>query len=191
MAPLLRRDFDVGSELKFYDIQTLAFLGSAKVVSFEETRAPSALKRAQALPGVLQRKGQRIVRMATESVVTVQLDRELELTENALVECEDWCGAGMEVRNCVVDNLRGRAYLMSTVDGVIENCEATWISGPAVEFSGEIPWMQGPFSKRISIENNVFEDIGLSVSSQASYKTALAKLCQAHQRNRKPGPVIS
>ncbi|MBC2602563.1 right-handed parallel beta-helix repeat-containing protein [Puniceicoccus vermicola] len=176
IAPLLRRDFDVGDELVFYQIRSMDSEGSAKVVAVEKVEDLALIEEAKALPSRLTRQGQRIIRMATQEILSVRLNRNLDLSENALVESNGWSGSGSEIRNCSIDNLRGRAILIQSTDVRIVGNRASWISGPAMELSGEVPWMQGPFSERIVVKDNVLEDVGLSVSAKASYKTALGAI---------------
>lgn len=176
IAPLLRRDFEVGSELNFYDIHSLEPLGSARVTAIESSRDPAKLKAAHDLSAAATREGQRIIRMATEEVLTVTLDREVELPALTLIESEAMCGAGSVVKDCRIDNVRGRAILLQTTDALVERNTVSWLTLPGIEVSGDLPWMQGPFSKNVIVQGNTCEDVGFGLSAKASYKTALGAI---------------
>ena len=175
IAPLRDRNFDVGSTLTFFSFPGFEKIGTAKVLSYTVSQDDDLLKEARQLAAEASKvPGGRIIRMATKEVVEVQLDQSLNLPRLTVVQTNAYESTGARVIRSSAENVRGRGVSIESSDCLVENDKIDWTTGPAIEISGDIPWMQGPFSHDIVVRNNTFADTLLSRDSRVRNKMETA-----------------
>lgn len=177
VAPLLTRDFNVGDRIDFYQYPQFKHLGSGKVVSYTSSTDPELLKEARSYKEkVAAVPGGRIMQMKSEEVLDVEIDKAVALDGLVLVCSSTYHGNGAKILNCRVENVRGRGLISSSSDVVISGNRISWTSGPAMEISADLPWMQGAFNDNITVRDNVIENVFLGGDSCAPYKTAMGAI---------------
>ncbi|MDR1284555.1 MAG: right-handed parallel beta-helix repeat-containing protein [Opitutaceae bacterium] len=177
VAPLLVTDFAQGSELTFFRFPSFEKIGSARVVSLTRTKDAALLKEARGLwKEASAVKGGRVIRMATEEIADIILDRPLALPRLSVVSSDILQSAGTKILRCTASNIRGRGILIQSADCLVEGNRVDWITGAGIEISADIPWMQGPFSHDVTVRGNVFENTFLGRGGRMAYKTALGTI---------------
>lgn len=142
----LQGAYEVGDSLEFRDMRSVALLGTAKVVSAEET--PDGPEHA--INEKYKATGEFLVR----------LDQPLELPPLALVVLDGKrSAAGWSLRNCWLHDNFQRTLINGSPGGLIENTTLRNVGmGVCVQFETWGPWMEGPFARDLVIRNNRFLD---------------------------------
>ena len=155
----LQGAYATGDHIEFHDPQSVALLGSAKVVSAQETPNGPALP----INEQIQAKGE----------VLVELDQPLELPPLSLVVLDGKrSAAGFVVRNCWLHDNFQRTLINGAPGGLMENNTLQNVGqGLTIQFETWGGWMEGPFARDLTVRGNRFLDsppdgAAISVSMQ-------------------------
>ncbi|MBN2640171.1 MAG: right-handed parallel beta-helix repeat-containing protein [Victivallales bacterium] len=144
--------YEKGDKLTIYDGRDLKEYTSVSV---------AALRR-------IDRKGKRVWEVTAEDTLP-EIPRTLEITGKefdrknlpALALNLSIAGAGSRIVNCEFADHRARGILLRA-PAIIENCRFRNLRGPAILLGPEIFWLESGDLSDITIQNNRFDDIGLT-----------------------------
>lgn len=161
IAPPFDRDFDVGSELQFYNYDDLRSIGQAKVTSLTELKDPADIAAVRNLPARIEKeKNCHIDRDFAGKSYLVELDADVPADELAIICSNSYAGRNATVR---------QSYLHDLWSGVTYNCPDSLFEDNVLERTGGpfkicalVSWFEGPFIQNVTVRNNTFIDCNFS-----------------------------
>ena len=160
------RDFDVGSEIMFYDLETLEYRGSANIVDIQRVTDPRFGQNATRLPSeIMLQTGVPLIAIRTNVVYRVRFDRDVDVLPFDVFVSHDFATAGSVIRDSYFHNGFVRGIMLRSPGGVIENNRFRHIFGPAIYINAERFWHEGPFPSDVRITGNIIDEASISISS--------------------------
>ncbi len=83
------------------------------------------------------------------------------------VDNRSYYADGFKIDNLVTRNVRSRALLIKSSDGIIKNCTLEHFAGDGVSVSYEHTWCESGVVENLVIENNVFDHVGYNNDAAA------------------------
>ncbi len=141
-----------GDKLVFYDGRNLDEYAAGTIAALEK----------------IDRKGKRVWRVTLDAPLPeiprtlAEMGKEFDRKDlPAVVVNHSLAGAGSVISNCTISDNRARGILLRA-PAKIEKCTLRNLRGPGILLSPELNWLESGNISDITIENNLFDSIGLT-----------------------------
>jgi hypothetical protein len=160
----LMQQVDEGAEVEFFDYRTLKVTGHAKITLIEKSISPQEKADAKAVrEKLMQHTGAAAYRSFDDpAVITVTLDRDVEIEPMNGICIYDHCQKGFTIRNSFLHDGFVRGILIRGYGALIENNIISRINWPGVLIETCLYWLEGPFALNITVRNNIFYETNIS-----------------------------
>jgi hypothetical protein len=155
------RDFQPGSTLHFYDLDTTEPLGHARVLSLAQIPGPAAAQRLKDIPAHWNAAGidMRSFPPPDAELLDVKLDRSIALrTTGVLIDSGEKSGRGAIVRYNHLHDDVGRAALVKGSDSLIQGNLMERLSSSGAASSQDGYFLEGAFVHNVRIIGNTIVD---------------------------------
>jgi len=169
MVSFALRGVAPGTEIYFADLVKFTPRSQSRIESIElvDDDDLRAKMRSGFQNMVLWKKFYNVRSFPGAEVYRVKLSSPAEFKEFDLAYSYGENGTGLTVRDCYLHDIPSVALLTPSADVTIENCRFERIGYQAILLSCDNYWLEGPFPKDITVENNTFTDIGRNVRGLA------------------------
>jgi len=157
------RDFEAGSTLHFYNLDTSEPLGEARVVSVTKINDPTIARHLQDIPAKWNAAGIHIRDFPTPDaeLLTVKLARPINFkTPGVLIDSGEKSGRGAIIRYNHLHNDIGRAALVKASNSLIQGNLMEHLSSAGVAVSEDGYYLEGTFVSNVRIIDNTIIDCG-------------------------------
>ena len=158
VMPMEYDPFRVGGKVSFWNYDTLASEGEARITAVKRLVYAPWIAEAKALPakmGILAYRGDPYV---------VTLDRAVDAGERSMADVHAANASGFAIRDCYFHDSIGRATLINGAsDGVIEGNVYRMLYGGVHMHMESWFYMEGPFPRDIIVRANRFDAVGGAV----------------------------
>lgn len=160
----LMQPVDTGAKAEFFDYRSLKLTAHANLVIVEKSISPQEKADAKVVrEKLMQHTGAASYRSFDDpTVITVTLDRDIDIEPMSGICIYDHCQKGFTIRNSFLHEGFVRGILIRGYDALIENniiSRTNW-SGVLIETC--LYWLEGPFAQNIIINNNTFYETNIS-----------------------------
>lgn len=152
------RSVVAGSKIQFYRPPYGDYVTEAVITSLEHVQDPTAIKRAQQIPGMFAEKKIMMRDAGVPDVVRLVLDRPIQVERGDVIFSSHFCGAGAVVRNCHIHDGHVNGLIIKSNDFTAENnrIERTGLAG--ISLLSSVYWLEGPFFRNMKITGNTLVD---------------------------------
>lgn len=158
-------DVNPGTEIKFFDIESMQQLGTAKAVSVTQVTDPRYRQNGVKIPDELYAETNIPMRSLDGQVYKVTVDQPINIRPFDLAVTHDKGAKNSVIRNCYFHDGFVRGILFRSEDGIIEDNKFERIFGPGVFINAERYWVEGPFPDGVIVRNNTFNKCAISPST--------------------------
>ncbi|GEM_PF-3967122 len=153
-------NFEPGTELEFYDFETMKFKGTATALSYEIQDDPRYQTMIAQIPDYI--KGELAIDCRSSFydayIYKVKLDKHVDLLPYDIFCSNCKANSAPVIRNNYFHNGFVRGILMRSIGPVIENNRFSYINGPAIYLSTERRWFEAPFADNAIIRDNIIDN---------------------------------
>lgn len=168
-APFYAPDIYDGTELEFFDWQTVRPLGAAKALKVTPIEDPAVAARAKAIPDTLRAAGEKVADFSSGRVFPclVELDRPVQVKPHDVAVSYERAGRGARIRNNYLHDTPCTAGMkLKSRDVVVENNRIERTGSPGILAASDVYFWEGPFSRDIVIRGNRIVDCGYTLHSR-------------------------
>lgn len=160
-------NYHEGMKLELFDYESLQWIDSLRIESVEIISGSVAETRIENLRSTFETEGKRIRSFQWKSIYRITLNKPIALQSEALVVNEDYVSGGFKVINNNIQNIVSRGILTKSANGIIggNTTNHTGYSGILL-YSEASYWLEGPFNKNITVENNKVENSCISLNAR-------------------------
>jgi hypothetical protein len=150
-------DLAPGTTLRFFDFDSLAARGEAKVL-----KAVPVKDQALAAAAATMITDRKLAFLKPACLIRVQLDRPASVSKYDVVTSDAGVAQGTVIRRNFLHDAPSRGILLKSIDGLIEGNRFANIGMGSIVISNDVDFMEGPFSTRITIQDNIVDKNGWS-----------------------------
>jgi hypothetical protein len=150
-------DLPAGTELGFFDFDSLQPKGNAKVVTTTLINDPAQSASAEKMIA-----DKTLAFLKPARLVHVQLDRAVTAGKYNLVTADARASQGAVIRGNSLHDSQSRAILVKSVGSLIEGNHIDNVGLGSIAISNDIHFMEGPFSSHVTIQNNIITRNGFN-----------------------------
>jgi hypothetical protein len=175
----VKPDFPANTTLQFFDFDSLAPAGQAKVLTTSAITEPAEI--AAATQMITEKK----LFLIRPLLVKVQLDHPISIPKYSLVAMDSRVASGTIIRGNFLHDAQARGTLLKSTNGLIENNHYDNIGMCSIGLANDAVCLEGPFATHMTVQNNIITRNGLiSILSRNEYPYEIGAISVTMERTK-------